>query len=127
MYRQGDDIHLRVESNLDDDRIVIEVAGESEALQSKVVNLAGGHGKADFPYDPRFHGELRILAYSMSTLSSDHPQGFVKVLYPAKQELGLALRMRHNQLQARRAGRRRFQFDHGRGERRPGRPGNRDL
>jgi hypothetical protein len=96
LYRQGDDIHLQVESNLDDDRIVIEVAGESEALQSKVVSLAGGGGKADFPYDPRFHGELRILAYSMSTLSSDHPQGFLKVLYPAKQELGLALRMTHS-------------------------------
>jgi hypothetical protein len=96
LYREGDDIHLQVESNLDDDRIVIEVAGESEALQSKVVGLAGGRGKADFAYDPRFHGELRILAYSMSTLSSDHPQGFVKVLYPAKQELGLALRMTHS-------------------------------
>ena len=93
LYREGDDIHLKVESNLDDDRIVIEVVGESEALQSKVVSLAGGRGKADFPYDPRFHGELRILAYSMSTLSSDHPQGFAKVLYPAKQELGLALHM----------------------------------
>ena len=96
LYREGDDIHLQVESNLDNDRIVVEVAGESEGLQSKVVNLAGGRGKADFPYDPRFHGELRILAYSMSTLSSDHPQGLAKVLYPAKQELGLALRMTHS-------------------------------
>jgi hypothetical protein len=96
LYREGDDIHLHVESNLDDDRIVVEVAGESEGLQSKVVNLAGGRGKADFPYDPRFHGELRVLAYNMSTLSSDHPQGLAKVLYPAKQELGLALRMTHS-------------------------------
>ena len=69
---------------------------ENRRGQSKVVNLAGGRGKADFPYDPRFHGELRILAYSMSTLSSDHPQGLAKVLYPAKQELGLALRMTHS-------------------------------
>jgi A-macroglobulin complement component/alpha-2-macroglobulin family protein/MG2 domain-containing protein/carboxypeptidase family protein/A-macroglobulin receptor/macroglobulin-like protein len=96
LYREGDDIHLQVESNLDDDRIIIEVAGESEALQSKVVALAGGRAKVDFAYDPRFHGELRILAYSMSTLSGDHPQGFVKCLYPAKQELGLALRMTHS-------------------------------
>ncbi len=96
LYREGDDIHLYVESNLDDDRIVVEVAGESEGLQSKVVNLAGGRGKADFAYDPRFHGELRVLAYNMSTLSSDHPQGLAKVLYPAKQEMGLALRMTHS-------------------------------
>jgi A-macroglobulin TED domain/Alpha-2-macroglobulin family/MG2 domain/Carboxypeptidase regulatory-like domain/A-macroglobulin receptor binding domain len=96
LYRDGDNIRLQVESNLDDDRIVIEVAGESEALQSKVVGLAGGRGKVDLAYDPRFHGELRILAYSMSTLSSDHPQGLVKCLYPAKQELGLALRMTHS-------------------------------
>jgi hypothetical protein len=93
LYREGDDIHLQVESNLKDDRIVIEITGESEAMLSKVVGLASGRGKADFPYDPRFHGELRILAYSMSTLSSGHPQGFLKILYPAKQELGLALRM----------------------------------
>lgn len=93
LYREGDDIHLQIESNLKDDRIVIEVVGESEALQSKVVSLTGGRGRADFLYDPRFHGELRILAYSMSTILSDHPQGFAKILYPAKQELGLALRM----------------------------------
>jgi hypothetical protein len=93
LYREGDDIHLQIESNLKDDRIVIEVAGESEALQSKVASVTDGRGKADFSYDPRFRGELRILAYSMSTISSDHPQGFATILYPAKQELGLALRM----------------------------------
>jgi hypothetical protein len=96
LYREGDDIHLQIESNLEDDRIVIDVAGESEALQSKVVGLTGGRGRVDFPYDPRFHAELRILAYSMSTVSMDRPQGFLKVLYPAKEELGLALRLTHS-------------------------------
>jgi hypothetical protein len=93
LYREGDDIHVDVDSNAKEDELVVEVIGESEALQSKVVRLTGGRGKVSFPYDPRFHGELRIIAYGMSTNSNTSPQGLVRILYPAKQELSLGLHL----------------------------------
>lgn len=94
MYREGEDIGIEVDSNLKDDAIVVEVIGKSEPLKSKVVRLVGGNGSVKFPYDPRFNGTLRIMAYSLSVSSKASAGAYARILYPAKQELNLGIDLR---------------------------------
>lgn len=91
LYREGDDIRVDIESNLKDNQVVVQIIGESESFPSKIVRLAGGRGSVRFQYDPRFHGELRIQTYGMSTNSK--AEGSARILFPKKQALNLDIHL----------------------------------
>jgi hypothetical protein len=91
LYREGNDVHVDIESNLKEDKVVVQIIGESESFPSRIVRLNGGRGNVRFPYDPRFHGELRIQVYGMSSFSN--ADGFARILFPKKQALSLGLHL----------------------------------
>ena len=92
----GDAIQVTLSSNVKSNPgAVLSAWGSRGLLSSQLVSLVHGRATATIAYDPRFRGEVFLTASTM-TPGSDVDKalsGWVEVLYPARKELTVKLKM----------------------------------
>jgi hypothetical protein len=95
LYRAEDPIAVSILSNTTLREAVVDLSGASGLLVSEVVHLNHGRAQINFPYDPRFHGQLEVTAFAITGSEEKNSDlvGERQVLFPGPQELQLALRM----------------------------------
>lgn len=96
LYHPGDAIQVEIETNTKSDEAIVSAWSADGLLRSAVAKLNAGRGTIKIPFEPRFHGEIRVTAFCLTakqdgdaTLSDS-----VRVLYPAKEELDVKLAMK---------------------------------
>lgn len=95
LYHPGDSIQVELNSNSKVKEAVLNVWGTGGLLSSQVVSLDQGHATATVAYEPRFRGEVYLTASTMMPgMDSDKAlMGWTHVLYPARKELLVKVRM----------------------------------
>lgn len=95
LYHMGDAIQVSVVSSGKPQDLVLNVWNEAGLLTSQVVRLSGGKASAAVPFDPRFRGDIYVTASSLSAAGGEENSlsGWTQVLYPAKEELDVKLKM----------------------------------
>jgi hypothetical protein len=83
--------------------MVVDVSSEKGLLVSQLVHPVRGRVELKVPFDPRFQGELQIAAFAVTNpsvadrgfYSAPDPafSGMVRVIYPARHELQVGLKM----------------------------------
>jgi A-macroglobulin TED domain/Alpha-2-macroglobulin family/Carboxypeptidase regulatory-like domain/A-macroglobulin receptor binding domain len=73
----------------------VDVWNAKGLLTSQVTRILQGHASATIAYDPRFQGDLLITADSTTEEKEGQQdlEGLTRVIYPAKQELSVKLKM----------------------------------
>jgi hypothetical protein len=95
LYHPGDPILVAIVSNAKEQDAIVNIWTPKGLLSSQMARLSHGRADVAVPYDPRFRGDIYITATCM-TPSSDAEQsleGWTQVIYPAKQELDVNLKM----------------------------------
>jgi len=95
LYHPGDSIQVTLNSNSKNRDAVLSVWGEKGLLSSQLVPLVRGHATTTVEFDPRFLGNVFLTASSMVP-SGDQEMalyGWTQVLYPARKELDVKLKM----------------------------------
>jgi hypothetical protein len=95
LYRPSDPVLINVVSNAKVKELIVDIFADSGLVVSEVVHLKHGQAELRVPYDPRFRGALTIVAYAMTGVGDQNRalSGITNVIYPARQELQVALRM----------------------------------
>jgi hypothetical protein len=95
LYRPSDPILIRILSNVRVKDIIVDIFADSGLAVSEVVQLKHGRAELNVPYDPQFRGALTIVAYAMTGVGDQNRalSGITNIIYPARQELQVALRM----------------------------------
>jgi len=95
LYHPGDAIQVSVASSGTPQDLVLNVWNEAGLLTSQVMRLSGGKASATVPFDPRFRGDIYVTASSLSAAGGEENSlsGWTQVLYPAKEELDVKLKM----------------------------------
>jgi hypothetical protein len=95
LYRPSDPVLIRLLSNAKVKDLIVDVFADSGLVVSEVVHLKHGQANLSVPYDPRFRGALTIVAYAMTGVGDENRvlSGTTNVIYPARQELQVGLRM----------------------------------
>jgi len=95
LYRPSDPILINVRSNANVKELIVDVFAESGLVVSEVVHLKHRQAELTVPYDARFRGALTIVAYAMTGAGDQNRalSGTIYVIYPARQELQVALHM----------------------------------
>src|SRR5580658_6037394 len=95
LYHPGDAIEVRVVSSGKPQDLVLNVWNEAGLLTSQVMRLSGGKASATVPFDSRFRGDIYVTASSLSAAGGEENSlsGWTQVLYPAKEELDVKLKM----------------------------------
>jgi hypothetical protein len=96
LYHPGDAIEAEIETNAKSDEAIVNVWSREGLLRSLAVKLGDGRGKVKIPFEPRFHGEIFVSAYSMTEKKTEFGTltGRRQVLFPAKQELDVKVGMK---------------------------------
>ncbi|HEV2989473.1 MAG TPA: alpha-2-macroglobulin family protein [Candidatus Angelobacter sp.] len=104
LYRSDEPIHVTAITDEKVGDMVVTVSAEAGLLISRLVHPDHGRAEVDVPYDSRFRGELQIAAHAIVETSEDQAgnprashalSGMVRVIYPAKHELQVGLRLAH--------------------------------
>jgi hypothetical protein len=96
LYHPGDAIEVNIETNSKSDEAIVSAWSKDGFLRSVTAKLDAGRGTIKIPFEPRFHGEIRVSAYCLTAEKggdrslSDN----VRVLFPAKEELNVKVGMK---------------------------------
>jgi A-macroglobulin TED domain/Alpha-2-macroglobulin family/MG2 domain/Carboxypeptidase regulatory-like domain/A-macroglobulin receptor binding domain/Macroglobulin domain MG3 len=95
LYRPSDPVLIKVLSNAKVKDLIIDIFADSGLVVSEVVHPKHGQAELTVAYDPRFRGPLTVVAYAMTSVGDQNRalSGITNVLYPARQELQVGLRM----------------------------------
>jgi uncharacterized protein YfaS (alpha-2-macroglobulin family) len=95
LYRPGDAINVSVVSSAQHQELILNVWNENGLLTSQVARLSHGKANATVPFDARFRGDIYVTAYCMSPSGDEENalSGWTQVIYPAKEELDVKLKM----------------------------------
>jgi A-macroglobulin TED domain/Alpha-2-macroglobulin family/MG2 domain/Carboxypeptidase regulatory-like domain/A-macroglobulin receptor binding domain/Macroglobulin domain MG3/Alpha-2-macroglobulin bait region domain len=95
LYHPGDAIHVSLNSSAKQQDLVLNVWNATGLLTSQAARLSGGKASATVPFDPRFRGDTYVTAYGMSASEDEENSlsGWTQVMYPAKEELDVKLKM----------------------------------
>jgi uncharacterized protein YfaS (alpha-2-macroglobulin family) len=96
LYHPGDAINVSVVSSAKQQELILNVWNATTGLlTSQVGRLSRGKANATVPFDPRFHGDIYVTAYCMSASGDEENalSGWTQVIYPAKEELDVKLKM----------------------------------
>jgi hypothetical protein len=95
LYRPSDPVLINVVSNAKVKELIVDIFADNGLVVSEVVHLKHGQAELSVPYDPRFRGALTVVAYAMTGAGDQNRalSGITNVIYPARQELKVALRM----------------------------------
>ena len=94
LYHPGDSIRIAVKTNALQDA-VLNVWADKGLLSSQPISLIHGEATAIIDYDVRFQGEILLIVSSMRPSSETERvlDGWAKVLYPARKELSVKVKM----------------------------------
>jgi uncharacterized protein YfaS (alpha-2-macroglobulin family) len=95
LYHPGDAINVSVVSSAKQQALILNVWNATGLLTSQVARLSRGKANAIVPFDPRFRGDIYVTAYCMSPSGDEENalSGWTQVIYPAKEELDVKLKM----------------------------------
>jgi uncharacterized protein YfaS (alpha-2-macroglobulin family) len=95
LYHPGDAINVSVVSSAMQQELILNVWNATGLLTSQVARLSHGKANAIVPFDPRFRGDIYVTAYCMSPSGDEENglSGWTQVIYPAKEELDVKLKM----------------------------------
>jgi hypothetical protein len=95
LYQPSDPVLINVVSNAKVNELIVDIFADTGLIVSEVVHLKHTKGELSVPYDPRFRGALTIVAYAMTGVGDQNRalSGITNVIYPARQELQVGLRM----------------------------------
>ena len=95
LYRPSDPMLIKILSNVRVKDIIVDIFADSGLAVSEVVHLKNGQAELTVPYDPQFRGALTIVAYAMTGVGDQNRalSGITNVIYPAREELQVALHM----------------------------------
>jgi hypothetical protein len=95
LYRPSEPVLINVVSNTKAKELIVDIFADSGLVVSEVVHLKHGKTELSAPYDPRFRRALTIVAYAMTGVGDQNRalSGITNVIYPARQELQVGLRM----------------------------------
>jgi len=95
LYRPSDPVLIDIVSNAKVKDLIVDIFADSGLVVSEVVHLKHRQAELTVPYDPRFRGALTVVAYAMTGVGDQNRalSGITNVIYPARQELQVALRM----------------------------------
>jgi len=95
LYHPGDAIQVSVVSTAKQRDLLLQMWNKTGLLTSQVARMSGGKASATVPFDPRFRGDIYVTAYVLSASgdAADSLSGWTQVLYPAKEELDVKLKM----------------------------------
>ena len=88
IYRAGEPINAVVTAAGTEEKIIVDLAGETGLLRSERVQLRDGRASITFPFSPEFKNNLSVVAYPESA-KSHHQVGTRTVLYPHNSELNI--------------------------------------
>ncbi len=98
LYRPGEMIKVSVTASEPELNMIVDVARESNILESRYVSLHNGATTFTLRYRPEFQDEVTISAYSKAPGHSDRynfPFGSRTVLFPRDRDLKLNFRLDH--------------------------------
>ena len=95
LYRPGESIKVNVTASRPGLRTIVDVARESEIIESRSLTLQDGSATFTLRYRPGFRDEVSITAFSRSAENSDYnfPVGSKTVLFPRNRDLNVNFRM----------------------------------
>jgi len=95
LYHPGDAINVSVVSSPKQQDLVLNVWNSTGLLTSQSARLSGGKASATVPFDPRFRGDIYVTASGVSASGDEENSlsGWTQVMYPAKEELDVKLKM----------------------------------
>jgi hypothetical protein len=95
LYHPGDAIQESVVSSAKQQDLVLNVWNSTGLLTSQPARLSGGKANATVPFDPRFRGDIYVTASGMSASGDEDGSlsGWTQVMYPAKEELDVKLKL----------------------------------
>ena len=95
LYQPSDPVLINIVSNAKGQELIVDIFTDHGLIVSEVVHLKHGKAELSVPYDPRFRGALSIVAYAMTAVGDQNRalSGITNVIYPARQELQVGLRM----------------------------------
>ena len=95
LYHPGDAINVSVASSTRQRDLILNVWDANGLLTSQAVRLSHGKANATVPFDPRFRGDIYVTAYCMSPSEDEEDalSGWTRVIYPAKEELDVKLKL----------------------------------
>jgi uncharacterized protein YfaS (alpha-2-macroglobulin family) len=95
LYHPGEAIQVGVISSAKQQDLVLNVWNATGLLTSQAARLSGGKASATVPFDPRFRGDIYVTAHGMSASGDEENSlsGWTQVMYPAKEELDVKLKM----------------------------------
>jgi hypothetical protein len=95
LYHPGDAINVTVVSSAQHQELILNVWDASGLLTSQTARLSHGKANATVPFDSRFRGNIYVTAYCMSPSGDEENAlgGWTQVIYPAKEELDVKLKM----------------------------------
>ncbi len=95
LYHPGDAINVSVVSSANQQDLILNVWNAGGLLTSQATRLSHGKASATVPFDARFRGDIYVTAYCMSPSGDEQNSlsGWTQVMYPAKEELNLKLKM----------------------------------
>jgi hypothetical protein len=96
LYHPDEPIEAEIVTNAKADEAIVSVWSREGLLRSLSVKLSEGRGKVSIPFEPRFHGEIYVSAYTMTEKknTSGTLSGRRQVLFPTKEELDVKVGMR---------------------------------
>ncbi|MFN7928979.1 MAG: MG2 domain-containing protein [Blastocatellia bacterium] len=102
LYRPGESIQARIQSNIPRTRLVVEVLHDNRILHSQLLDLTDGQAQLSLPYKADFTDEITLVAYT--NVMTEESQGeFVyaarAVLYPRDRELKVDVQLPRNDYQ----------------------------
>jgi uncharacterized protein YfaS (alpha-2-macroglobulin family) len=95
LYHPGDAINVTVVSSAQRQELILNVWDAAGLLTSQTARLSHGKVNATVTFDPRFRGNIYVTAYCMSPSGDEENalSGWTQVIYPAKEELDVKLKM----------------------------------
>jgi hypothetical protein len=99
LYGPGEPIKVSIATSKPEMNMIVDVARESNIVESRLVQVHGGVATFTLPYRSELQDEVTISAYSKSPDDSDRydfPFGSRTVLYPRDRDLQLSVRLDHS-------------------------------
>lgn len=95
LYHPGDTIQVAIASSAMDQDAIVNVWNFKGLLSSQLTHLKRGSASVAVPFDPRFSGDIYVTASCITPAGdSEQPlEGWTQVIFPAKQELDVKLKM----------------------------------
>jgi hypothetical protein len=96
LYHPDESIDVEITTNAKSDEAIVSVWSREGLLRSVAVKLSEGRGKARIPFEPRFHGEIFVTAYTMTEKKNTTGtlSGRRQILFPTREELDVKVGMR---------------------------------